>query len=65
MPYIYGENWTEEEVEDYAREMNTPKLNPFKLGEKFWKVANNFDALERMRKIIEEACKKNPKGLPF
>lgn len=59
----WNEEWTEEETEDYAREMN--RLNVERMGERFREAANTADRIIKFIKIIEEACKQNPNGLPF
>jgi hypothetical protein len=59
----WNEGWTEEDTEDFAREQN--RLNVERMAERFRVAANIADRIIRFRKIIEEACKRNPNGLPF
>ena len=63
MPEIYGEHWSEEEVQNFAREQN--RLNVERMGERLREAANSADKVINCVKIIKEACKRNPNGLPF
>jgi hypothetical protein len=59
----WNEEWTAEDTEDYAREMN--RLNVERMGENLKRAANAADRVIKCVQIIKEACKKNPNGLPF
>ena len=59
----WNEEWTEEDTEDYAREQN--HLNVERMGEALREASRSADKVIKCIKIIEEACKRNPNGLPF
>jgi hypothetical protein len=46
--------------EEYNQKLNLPKI-----GDKLRKAANTADRISGAMKIIDEACKRNPSGLPW
>lgn len=59
----WNDNWTEEDTEDYAKEMN--RLNVERMGERLKEASRSANKVIKCIKIIEEACKQNPNGLSF
>lgn len=48
------------DIEPYYQPINIDRL-----VERFRQAARSAEKLERVRKIIDKACKKNSNGLPF
>jgi hypothetical protein len=61
---VWNENWTDEELSRFARTARKP-VNYDVLSQRLFRMVGTMARIQNAVRIIQEACKSNPKGLPF